>query len=95
MSWDKKSDDKRLYKMICVKFSFTYINLFETTQSTSKYDPECQKEKYGGTLIDELDTTKRVNQICEKLGILPQNPEINATPNHKYQVILKQNFVSW
>merc|ERR1712034_192863 len=28
---------------------------------------------------------KRVNQLCEELGIPPQNPEISAIPNQQYQ----------
>jgi len=44
-----------------------------------------QKSKHGGTFKDELDAGKRANQLCEELGIPPQNPEINAKPNEQYQ----------
>merc|ERR1712034_135837 len=44
-----------------------------------------QKRKYGGTFKDELDAAKRVNQLCEELGIPLQNPEISAIPNQQYQ----------
>merc|ERR1712034_93921 len=44
-----------------------------------------QKRKYGGIFKDELDAGKRVNQLCEELGIPPQNPEISAIPNQQYQ----------
>merc|ERR1712034_41281 len=44
-----------------------------------------EKLKYGGTFCDELDAAKRVNQICEELGIPQQNPTISAIPNEQYQ----------
>ena len=49
------------------------------------------KQKYGGMFKDELDAVKRVNQVCEELGIPPQNPaiDISAIPNKKYQVTQK------
>merc|ERR1712034_33757 len=31
------------------------------------------------------DAAKRVNQLCEELGIPPQNPAISALPNQQYQ----------
>merc|ERR1712034_30691 len=34
------------------------------------------KKKYGGSFKDKLDAAKRVNQLCEELGIPPQNPTI-------------------
>jgi len=43
------------------------------------------KKKYGGSFKDELEAAKRVNQLCEELGIPPQNPTINAIPNQQYQ----------
>ena len=45
-----------------------------------------KKHKYGGTFNDELDAAKRVNQLCEDLGIPLLNPEISAIPNQQYQV---------
>merc|ERR1712096_359501 len=47
--------------------------------------PKEQKLKYGGMFKNELDAGKRVNQLCEELGISPQNPTISATPNQNYQ----------
>merc|ERR1712034_165138 len=41
------------------------------------------KKKYGGNFKDELDAAKRMNQICEELGVPPQNPRISAIPNQK------------
>merc|ERR1712034_55068 len=45
------------------------------------------KKKYGGYFSDELDAGKRVNQLCEELGIPIQNPTINTTtvPNDQSQ----------
>merc|ERR1712034_255714 len=34
---------------------------------------------------DELDAGKRVNQLCEELGISPYNPTINSRPDEQYQ----------
>merc|ERR1712034_139736 len=48
----------------------------------------CLKEgklKCGGDFQDELDAGKRVNQLCEEMGIPLQNPEISAIPNQQYQ----------
>jgi len=42
-----------------------------------------QKKKYGGIFKDELDAAKRVNQLCEELGIPSQNPQVSAIPNQK------------
>ena len=47
------------------------------------------KRKFGGSFKDEIDAGKRVNQLCEELGILPQNPAITAIPNQQYQVTKK------
>merc|ERR1711925_22474 len=44
-----------------------------------------QKQKYGGRFNNALDAAKRVNQLCEELGIPPQNPTISAIPNQQYQ----------
>jgi len=44
-----------------------------------------KKIKYGGTFNDELDAAKRVNQLCEDLGITPKNSAISAIPNQQYQ----------
>ena len=51
------------------------------------------KLKYGGTFNDELDAANRVNQLCEDLGILPQNPTISVIPNEQYKVTKKCSFV--
>ena len=48
--------------------------------------PKGQERKFGGFFKDELDAAKRVNQLCEELGISSQNPGISAIPNQKYQV---------
>jgi hypothetical protein len=44
-----------------------------------------QNPKYGGHFNDELEAAKRANQLCEELGIPPQNPTISAIPNQQYQ----------
>ena len=54
-----------------------------------------QKQKYGGQFNDKLDAAKRVNQLCEELGIPHKNPTISAMPNQQYQVTKKYFFVSW
>ena len=51
--------------------------------------PKGQKPKFGGTFKDELDAAKRVNQLCEELGIPLKNPTISTIPNQQYQVITK------
>jgi len=43
-----------------------------------------QKQRYGGTFIDELDAAKRVNQLCEEFGIPQKNPGI-STPIELHQ----------
>ena len=47
------------------------------------------KLKCGGNFQDELDAGKRVNQLCEEMGIPLQNPEISAMLNEQYQVTQK------
>merc|ERR1712034_205128 len=47
--------------------------------------PKGQTPKYGGYFEHELDAAKKVNQLCEELGIPLQNPEINAVQNQQYQ----------
>jgi len=58
-------------------------------KQTGKWDVRVyskgQKRKSGGRFNDELDAAKRVNQLCEELGIPLQNPGIRATPNEPYQ----------
>merc|ERR1712034_202842 len=44
-----------------------------------------KKQMYGGHFNDELDAAKKVNELCEKLGIPQQNPTINAIPKQQYQ----------
>merc|ERR1712034_16534 len=39
----------------------------------------------GGNFSNELDAAKRVNQLCEELGIFPQNPGISSMPNQQLQ----------
>merc|ERR1712034_237553 len=42
-----------------------------------------QKQKYGGYFMDELDAAKRVNQLCEELGIPLQIPGVEHLPSEK------------
>merc|ERR1711925_42230 len=44
-----------------------------------------QKPKCNGYFKNELDAAKRVNQVCEELGIPLQNPEISTIQNQQYQ----------
>jgi len=39
-----------------------------------------QNQKFGGYFKDALDAAKRVNQICEELGIPPYNPDVVEMP---------------
>merc|ERR1712034_210267 len=43
------------------------------------------QKKFGGAFHDEMDAAKRVNQLCEELGIPLRNPGISAIPNQQYQ----------
>ena len=45
-----------------------------------------KRAKHGGRFDDELEAAKRVNEICEDLGILQQNPTISTIPNQQYKV---------
>ena len=53
-----------------------------------------EKVKYGGYCKDELDAAKRVNQLCEELGIPLQNPEISGMPNQKYEVTYSEKIIT-
>merc|ERR1712034_33130 len=53
------------------------------------------KSKFGGYFKDELDAAKRVNQLCNELGIPPYTSEINAIPNQKKAKTSKFKGVSW
>ena len=48
------------------------------------------KSKFGGHFQDELDAVKRVNQLCEELGIPPQNPDIVDLPAQ--QSLVAENY---
>merc|ERR1712034_253664 len=72
---------------------------YQKKENTSQYKGVCHKEggkwvaqlqvkgkqTYGGIFKNELNAAKRVNQLCEKLGIPPQNPTISAIPKQQYQ----------
>ena len=45
-----------------------------------------KKQIYGGQFNNELDAGKKVNQICEELGISLKNPTINAILDQQCQV---------
>ena len=38
------------------------------------------KVKFGGNFKDELDAAKKVNQLCEELGVPPHNPDVVEMP---------------
>jgi len=46
-------------------------------------------KKYGGFFNDELDAGKKVNQLCQEMGMSLQNPTISMVPEHKYQKTLR------
>ena len=50
-----------------------------------------EKNKYGGYFYDELDAGKKVNQLCEELGLPPQNPGIEM-PNLQ-SLVAKSHFI--
>ena len=52
-----------------------------------------QKQKYGGQFNDELDASKRVNQLCEELGIPQKNTTVSAMPNQEQRVTQKRCIV--
>ena len=100
----KVSDTQRqILYMNCFWSTRLRGNIYEHKQKTSKYrgvhwHKNCrrwevklqgQKPKYGGTFNDEMDAAKRVNELCEELGIPPKNPGISGKPNHPYQVTKK------
>ena len=39
--------------------------------------------RYGGLFNDEMDAAKRVNQLCEEIGIPLKNPEISSKPDQQ------------
>jgi len=43
------------------------------------------KMTYGGTFSDELDAAKRVNQLCEEIGIPQKNFGIGKTPHQQWK----------
>jgi len=43
------------------------------------------KNKFGGYFDNELDAAKRLNQICEQMGIPYKNYGIGAIPNEQWQ----------
>jgi len=42
-----------------------------------------KKRYYGGYFDEQIEAAKRVNQLCDELGIPRKNPEVNAIPNPK------------
>ena len=44
------------------------------------------RKTHGGIFSDELDAAKRVNQLCEGLGIPERNPGIGTMPHRLWQV---------
>ena len=73
------------------------MNLFEVIQSTSKYEGVSWNEKRNlwqaefyingkkqkSYFENEFDAAKKLNKLCEKMGIFPQNPEICEKPNQQ------------
>jgi len=52
-----------------------------------------KKTRNGGYFKDELDAAKRVNQLCEEMGIPLKNPGMSTIPTQQYpfQVIIKKS----
>merc|ERR1712034_212713 len=44
---------------------------------------------------NEMDAAKRVNQLCEEMGISLQNPEISAVPTQQYQKDCETNILDY
>ena len=91
----------RIQHAIKTKFGSHHINLLEATQSTLKYEGVSWNEKrnlwqaefhingkkrksYFG---NEFDAAKHLNNLCEKMGIPLQNPNICAIPNQQVTYI--------
>merc|ERR1711964_347581 len=54
------------------------------------------KAKYGGLFHDEIDSAKRVNQLCEEFEISPKNPEVTGVPTANIKTKSSQfNGVYW
>jgi len=81
--------------------SSQYKGIYWHKQNGKWYVQLCLKDgskKFFGMFKDELDAARRVNQLCEDIGIPLKNPEINALPKVKYQKRKKTsqyNKVSW
>ena len=73
------------------------MNLFEITQSTSKYKGVSWNEKRNlwQTKFDingkvknfyfenKVDAVEKLNELCDKIKISPQNPTIHELPNQQ------------
>ena len=82
---------------MCKVQVYSYMNLFETTQSTSKYEGVSwditrnlwqskfcingQKRKF--YFDNEFDATKKINDFCDNMEIPPQNSQICDKPNQQ------------
>jgi len=54
--------------------------------------------KYGGQFDDEINAAKRVNQLCQEMGIPPQNPSLSAMtcqPSLKKIALSQYYGVTW
>jgi len=40
-----------------------------------------KKKYYGGYYLYEIDAAKRINQLCDEVGIQRKNPKVDAMPN--------------
>jgi len=56
-----------------------------------------KKRHYGGYFDEQIEAAKRVNQLCDELGIPRKNPEVNAIPNPKIpsRTTSQYKAVSW
>jgi len=58
-------------------------------QKTGKWSvlihPKGQKYKHGGSFSHELDAAKRVNQLCEEIGLPEKNPGIGNIPHEQWK----------
>jgi hypothetical protein len=88
----KKNDLQFIY--IFINFCLG-LNFCEVEYSTSVYKDVmwnkrkrrwraivcCNLKKYeGGVYLNEVDAAKRVNQLCDELGIKRKNPTVDAEP---------------
>jgi len=76
-------------KVVCLSSQYKGVS-WEKKLQQWKATVYWKKHIYGaGTYINELDAAKRVNEICDSLGMERKNPEVNTIQIPKKCVLLK------